>query len=669
MALWMVWAALLPRSPIALRVVIAFAMFVLGPGWALSQILARGMTALERTMLTIGAGLMVSPLIAHLVSLAGWVPAFPHVATALGGLALGLELVRSAGDAPKVTRRDLVAAALVAALALATGFVAYAHRMSVTDSGLTIMNGDYDTFDSTYYAAISAELANQVPPDAPFRAGHRLGYAYYPQLLLAMIHRFGGVPLLDLYLRYAWPVFLTMTLFVVFVCLRRIMSTGAAALSACFMLLGSDLSFLPALFRARAGSWDQLIWSTNWLTPGGEQLFFNTWTPALAVLFVGIWMLDRHDADPKRIWSIGAAACFASLVEFKPFGFAAVMGGLIGAAIVARDTIIRKRLALVCAMSVALAIPYLISIRSVYQESQAILHPGNAFISVVPQRVVYQLGLEESLARITGAVGGGAVMTAVVTFVVANLLFLVGGLGVRVFGLPAIWRALGDQRGRLMWRVLAWTIVAGAAFPLVVITEPYHQTFHTYQTSLYLLWIFVAFEAFRWGTTRRRRVLVAALLMIAAVPSTVHYLHVKWRDSGFAAINRDSYDIATRLRQEDFAHTVFLERYPQGPSFIGLLAERRTVLAWAGYSRDALGDIDEINQFFTSADGDPAVALKILERFHVTHVVETVGRDHIHPRVMCHLTALLYTPTLRLYAVGSDGDAKCVAANALARAQ
>ena len=94
-------------------------------------------------------------------------------------------------------RRDLAACALAAVLALGGGGAAYANRLSPTADGL-VLNGEYNTFDSTFYAAISAELSHQIPPDALFRAGHRLGYAYHAQLLPAMIHRFGGVPLMDI---------------------------------------------------------------------------------------------------------------------------------------------------------------------------------------------------------------------------------------------------------------------------------------------------------------------------------------------------------------------------------------------------------------------------------------------------------------------------------------
>lgn len=39
------------------------------------------------------------------------------------------------------------------------------------------------------------------------------------------------------------------------------------------------------------------------------------------------------------------------------------------------------------------------------------------------------------------------------------------------------------------------------------------------------------------------------------------------------------------LGQQEFDRTIFLQRYPQGPSFVSILAERRTVLAWSHYAR------------------------------------------------------------------------------------
>src|SRR4029453_16532265 len=97
--------------------------------------------------------------------------------------------------------------------------------------------GDYDSLDLTYYAAVSAEATHTVPPTASYYAGRELNYAYYPQLVLAMVHRFGGVPMLPIYFRYAWPAFLVIGVLTGFLFVRSIASTATATLSMVLMLV------------------------------------------------------------------------------------------------------------------------------------------------------------------------------------------------------------------------------------------------------------------------------------------------------------------------------------------------------------------------------------------------------------------------------------------------
>src|SRR5205085_9020206 len=103
--------------------------------------------------------------------------------------------------------RDLAACGVIIALAAVTSYVVFAHRVS-EDANQIALFGDYDSLDLSYYAAISSEAVHTVPPTASYYAGRELNYAYYPQLVLAMVHRFAGVPMLAVYFAYAWPAFL-----------------------------------------------------------------------------------------------------------------------------------------------------------------------------------------------------------------------------------------------------------------------------------------------------------------------------------------------------------------------------------------------------------------------------------------------------------------------------
>jgi hypothetical protein len=665
---WFMWAAVLPSMPLALRFVITFSLFVLGPGAAVIAVLARDVVdPLERWVLALAAGLPLTFAIAQLFGQIGIITAYPATACALGGFAIGRGFLRRPSAARSLTRYDVAACAVVVGLALGVGLISYAHRTARTPVGVTFF-GDFDTFDSTYYAAVSAELANEIPPQAPFRAGHRLGYSYHAQLIPAMIHRFGDVPLVDLYFRYVWPAYLLVASLTIFVTVRRIASpersrgtsSSVALLATCLVLLGSDFSYIAAYLRPAWADWDRIMWPNNWMTPSAEQLSFNTWTPTLAVVCLGLWMLDRHEADSRSRWLVAAAACFGSLLPLKPFAFAALIGGLSGsAAFCWADYTLRRRFLLVLGGSLLFAVPYAYGIVTVYDESQAVLRLGSGYGTVITNRVLHHVGLGRVLDRMMDPFGETA--TTIVSMLVANFVFIVGGLGARLLALPALWRIVKGQDGGSAWRLIGWTILAGAAFPLVVVTEPDNQSFNTYHASLYLLWIVLAREVLRWTRSRAAQLLIAAAVIAIAMPSTVHYLRVKWHDVPFAVVHQDTYTIADRLRQESHDRTVFLQRYPQGPSYLVVFSGRRTVLAWSGYRRNSAALAAEIDRFFRSADAaDDAAdaALSLLMQHHVTHVVETKGVDRIHPRVIACLNLLLETETLKLHAVRSD-DERC----------
>ena len=656
---WTLWAAVLPSLPTSVAFAGTVAIFVLGPGAAIAVLLARGTSLLERGAVAMSAGLFASTALAQLLGAMDLEAVFPHVAALVGGGALGWAFSNPTLSRPATSWRDVGAFAIAGSLALAAGTIAYAHRLGESADGVTFY-GDYDTYDSSYYAAISAELSHQIPPGSPFRAERGLGYAYHPQLLFAMVHRFGGVPLFDIYFRYGWPAYLVIMAMTTYVVVWRLTSTGTALFAVCLVLFGSDLSYVAAELRPPYAQWDRIVWSTNWLTPGAELLYFNTWTPALAILLLGFWAIDRHQDDRRMRWLGFAGGCFASLLMYKPFGFAPVMAGLAAVATLPGDNATRRRCLIVLVASLVLALPYVYLIRSNYEESQAVLRVGLGYLNVLPDKVVPQVGVQRPVAQLSDVLGGGAAATSVVSVVVANLLFFVGGFGARLIGLPGVWRSLRGRDGRGVWRVLGWTVTAGVVFPVAIVTEPYHQTFHTVHTSLLLLWIFTARQVFSW--TRESawaRTALMAVVLVVAVPSTVHFLRLKWTDLRFGSINRDSLTIAGELGQQEFDRTIFLQRYPQGPSFLSILAERRTVLAWSHYARGSEPLAEEIDAFYRSAKGDSAAAWRTLMQRRVTHVVETIGLDRIHPDVVCRLRLLRATATLNLYEVPATDPGQC----------
>jgi hypothetical protein len=652
--LWIAWSGVQTHAPTFVRFVVAWTFFVAGPGAAAACILTTRADMLERWVLPAAAGIVASPLLANALLVIGAERAFPLIAAALGGA--GLERIISSPPAPRPPRRTWVAFALVSAVALGAGAVAYAHRLEVTSDAVNVF-GDYDAYDSSYYAAMSAELTHHFPPQSPFYAGHALNYSWYPQLLLALIHRYGDVALLDTYFVYAWPFFLVALAMMAFVAVRRMAGTPVATLATLLLVLGSDFSYLAAIFFRRLRAWDDLVWSTNWMTPGAELLYYNPWTPALVVAFLALWSMARHEETGGR--ALLAASCISvgTLMMFKPFGFALIVGGLLAAAIFSRDDVAaRRRFLVVCAGGTAIALPFVVNAFLLRADSQSTLVLGSGYGGVLPVIVTRQLGLSQPLERLIDALGGGQFVAALMPIVVANVLFFAGGLGVRVLALPAVWRGLRSAPAeRPIWRLLGWIVVIGAVTPLAIVTNPYHQSFMFYQGSLFVLWIFVARTVVGDAShPSSRRLLAAAIVVALAAPSTVHYLHVKWTDSRhpFWTFTRDGLAVVNALRHQDVDSTVVAHRFPGGASIFPVLSERHVLLAWSAYARGVQARVleAEMDDFFHDVTADPRKSWSMLRRNHVTHVIEITG-DHINPQILERLSPLLVTPMYRLLAV------------------
>jgi hypothetical protein len=110
---------------------------------------------------------------------------------------------------------------------------------------------------------------------------------------------------------------------------------------------------------------------------------------------------------------------------------------------------------------------------------------------------------------------------------------------------------------------------------------------------------------------------------------------------------------AAYLRELPVDSTVILHDRPQDPSGLAIVSERRVVLAWSRYVTGSDERRDDVDWFFHSADEpDPSRAFAILQRYHVTYVVDHTDRDRLHPAVLAALQPVMQMPGLVLYRYG-----------------
>jgi hypothetical protein len=658
---WLLLRAIAPALPEPLRFLLGWFVFTLGPGLAVAGGVSRNLDALRRLIVVLGAGSAATPVVIDLLGRVHLLAAFPFIACAMAGAGLAAwrpSSARAGDGAPRTTSGDAIACAALVVLAAGLGAIVFWHRLSATAGGV-LLYGDYDSADLSWYAAVASEASHTVPPTASYYSGHRLNAAYYPHLVLAMVHRFWGVPILPIFFRYGWPTFVTLTALSAFTLVRALASRGVAVLAVVLLLVGSDLSYLAAWFLPHAAiDWDYLLWPTNFLSPTMQVMHFSTWSPSLPVYFTALFAIVRGVQTRSRGWLVLSGFLLGILFEFKPFAWVVLMGALGAATVFAGgDWPSRRRFAATIGAGILFSLPFIWGAATMDAGDRRTRLVIDFFL--LPKRMLIKIDLTGAFAEAANRLAPAASLRTAIFLLMATTVFLVVGIGVRWLGAPGVWRAIratggGDQAG---WRLLAWTVVAGIAVPFVLTTEPYVDTLQFYLAGLYVMWIFAAAALVAFA--RRQPIsggLAIAAAVVLAFPSSGHYLARKWTDQERqprAGLTRAEVAIAEQLRTSDPETTVVLHDRPLSPSLTAIVSERRIVLGWdVRYS--AVGGeerLQDVNRFYSSAAGDPDGAIEMLRRYHVTHVIIRPQDDHVHRAVLDKLKPILQFPDVVLYQV------------------
>jgi hypothetical protein len=613
----------------------------------------------ERTAIACALGTALAPSLIYVLALGRIGFLFPPFAFVAAGTAAALWYFKPESRASRSEElRWYVILPLV--MFAITAWVS-SGRIRITADSIAVF-GDYETFDLTYYAAIAAELAhtNIIPPLSPFFAGHRIIYSYFPLLLLAAIHNFSGVGMLETFLAFGWPLFAAVACAAVFAVFRRLGSITFAMLSTVLVFAGSSLAYVAAFLWPQWARFDSLIWSSMFMAPSGEWLLFNPWTPSLAVLFAGFYAMMRI-AEPKGLlWSAIASVCFGLAFMFKSFSFEIVVPALLVSAAIAawRKDASARRLMAVAVGAVLVAAPWLLAVLPYNQ-----VENRGARVTIAPLTLVHRMLLK------TGLIGPisdflrpvlGSEPSAWAILAVATVIFLIGGLGTRWLGIVPLWRAAIGAQSMRPWTPLAWIVILGIAMSCVVDVAPFPNSLQTYLFALYMLWPFAVYTVWPPGARRSpTRWVATALLVALSVPATAHYaLAAHGASAGQPLTRLDAADlgIIRYLRRSGGNRTMLLHSNPLWPSLYSIESERPVVLAWSSYVEgDGNPDVDALSSEVAAFFGSPAKVgvndVGLLHRYHVTHVIERVATDQINPQVLQQLHLVTGAPGVRLYEV------------------
>ncbi len=520
---------------------VAVIMLAYMPGKLLLIALKRALTPLEDVTLACVLGLVVSCLVYWLMTFAHQGRFYLVWPLTVAGVCVWLRSKRksllsnsssleplSQGSAtPSRDKSTLVLAAVLVLgiIALAVLPLYYTNFTWQPDGTMRV----YPVSDLLFHIAIANELTHTVPPQAPLFAGHPLSYHYGMDLAVAMFARATGLNTRDLTVRFVPTLFVGLSMLSVFCFSRNWLRSGYfGALVVFLVFFGADFSFIPGLLLGEKGDWSLRYFSA----PAVVTLFyFNPILPGLGVLFAGLFCLDCYMRERSRAWLLLTALLFVALVEVKMLMAGQLMCSLALAAVVYLIFFSNADLFKIAGCTAIAAIPLVCWV----------LLKNRSSAQIVTQ---FEPGLYVSHAMQT--LGLGSRLSGPLAFAVVALpIFLVGCLGLRVIGVPAIFTAIFRPRpeGALRF-LLGIFVVIGVVIALTCSFTPAGWTFRYNPISStflvqseYVAWIFAVevFQTFYQWAIRRGMypALAAGGIMVTAaglsLPATVQHF-VVWRD-------------------------------------------------------------------------------------------------------------------------------------------
>lgn len=181
-------------------------------------------------------------------------------------------------------------------------------------------------YDGIWHAALIQELANHFPPQNPGFAGEVLkNYHFLTDLFMAQIHKFTGIPILDLYFRFCPAFFVALLNSLVFLFARRLSGkTSIACWSVFFVSVAGSFGWVPQLFGKGSNNWETAFWGVQPTTA-----FLNPpFGVSLILLVLGLILFEIYLKKRTCSLILILSFVFGLLVGFKVYAGIIVLGAL-----------------------------------------------------------------------------------------------------------------------------------------------------------------------------------------------------------------------------------------------------------------------------------------------------------------------------------------------------
>jgi len=490
---------------------------LLPPGYALARALRVDAGGLPGLAIALGLGYStLLPLLLVSGSTVG-----PWLLLAVAGLCLawlrpGLAALRAL--------RGLAPSLLVPALLAAVAVVVNANDAVATPEGLSLRLG-FDVADRAYYAAVAQELlrAPLGSIENPVFAGLPLQYAYFPSLTGALIQQFTSLPMLTIFLGVMPPL----ALFFVGLAAQAVLedwgvaSRAARGLVAALLVFGGDLSFLVT--QPPSLSPERFQYFFVFYSFSGECLFYNPWMLGLPLVLVSLMLARRYLAEARGGDLAATSLLVGMLWQTKSFGCMALIAGAALHGLLSRS----RRPLLLAGGAALVACPWLLwSLTTATSRDGAPLAPAFLYLlrasfedNPTLRALALALGVEVEAFphRALGILGFATV-------------FLAGGLGVRLLGLPRLAAEVRRDRHGIAGLVLSTLVVLVVAGFFLEGNPTRIEGVQFLLLAQSLLWLYagpVLWEGI-YQASLGQRLLALTLTVIAVVTPTQYLARKAW---------------------------------------------------------------------------------------------------------------------------------------------
>lgn len=472
-----------------------------------------------------------------------------------------------------------------------------------------------DMTESVFHLGLINALTDTYPPPALYASGEAdfSGYHLNMHVQTELLARFSGIETLHLVIFYIPFLYFTILVLLPYVFVRESGGTALTGFICSALVFGADLSFIPStLLDLRPGfAWTIFFQSTIW------SLFtLNGYLPGLLALFLCIYYLREYFEKDKP----GSLVLF-TLMAYASFGFKSSMGLHIGAAALATGFLMavygadrQQSWSLILAAFGVLAaiLVEIVFLRPAAGATHVALDPLNSF-----QGSLKNLGMSG---------------IKVDWYIPMLLLILLGGLGVRVFGLYYLIKRF-RQNGLVSWSLVfigLFYLLGYLVSEMFYIGSPEGQNNSGwfYLQSLMAIW-FLLF-LFLVDLQGKKAAYLASIIIIVllAAPSTVQFLHIRSHDK-YVPFGPAELELIDHIRATEadsvFLHPLNLDR----PSLAANFAGRPSVLGvWVSFVNESHHLSERARNVMMFFDGSASVEqrIQILDKYDVDYVYGSAGQ-------------------------------------------